>query len=289
MLLRWVLTRDSDAVLSMLARWLIEGDDVTQIRPETWDDVLRTYCVDDSLPKGDATRLAVFRAERFLYPAQNEIYGFLRRGKIDGLARRNGSGEKVIIESFLWAGLRFHSLDGHDIAVPVDGEREPLPLPHPLTDYLSGSVSTTTTPTVWPDPEFPVEQAMILWPPLPAGTCLTGFGSTEGGLIEGVQGGPQSATLRPVPERERADTAVVRTAEPQPAGAISKKRRRDEKRPDIEKAVRELWIKEGRLELPKRRWKALCGAVDQYLEWPRGTCNERTLRRAIEDIEAVNR
>jgi len=39
-----------------------------------------------------------------------------------------------------------------------------LALPRPLADYLSGSVLPTSLPTVWPDPLFPAEQAMRLWP-----------------------------------------------------------------------------------------------------------------------------
>jgi hypothetical protein len=108
-------------------------------------------------------------------------------------------------------------------------------------------------------------------------------GEAEGQVVQ------QADTLSPAPESERANTAAVRAVEPQVAEAISKKRRRNEKRPDIKKAVRELWMKDGRLALPNDGWKALCGAVDQCLEWPRGTCNERTLRRAIKDIEAANR
>jgi hypothetical protein len=46
MLMRWVLTRDSQAVLSMVSEyggWLVEGDEVTRIQPHSWDDVVRGY------------------------------------------------------------------------------------------------------------------------------------------------------------------------------------------------------------------------------------------------------
>jgi hypothetical protein len=122
MLLRWVLTRDSGAVLSMVDHyggWLVEDDNVTRIRPQTWDDVLRDFCIDDSLPQEEKAREAVVKAELFLIPAQEEIRSSLRRGDIEGWARPNGSGDLLKIESIQWAGLRFRSHDGHDIAVPV--------------------------------------------------------------------------------------------------------------------------------------------------------------------------
>jgi hypothetical protein len=167
MLLRWVLTRDIEAVLSMVNDYggcLVEGDKVMRIQPQTRDDVMRAYLIDDSLRKEEQAANAVVKAELFLIPAQEEIYSSLRRGEVDAWARPNGSGDLVKIAPIQWVGLRLRALEGHDIAVPVDNERNPLPLPRPLVDYLSGSIPATSTPTVWPDPLFPAEQAEKAWP-----------------------------------------------------------------------------------------------------------------------------
>ena len=59
MLMRWVLTRDSQAVLSMVndyGGWLVEGDNVTRIRPHSWDDVIRSYLTDDAPSGADRCR-----------------------------------------------------------------------------------------------------------------------------------------------------------------------------------------------------------------------------------------
>ena len=131
MLLCWVLTRDSNVVLSMVDHyggWLVEGDNVTRTRPQSWDDVLRRYSIDDSLPPEEKAVEAVVKAELFVIPAWNEIYSSLRRGKIDSWARPNGSGDIVKIEPIQWAGLRFRIHNGHDIAVPVDSEQNPFAL-----------------------------------------------------------------------------------------------------------------------------------------------------------------
>jgi hypothetical protein len=169
MLLRWVLTRDRDAVVSMVnhygGRWLVEGDNVTRIPPQTWDDVIRAYSIDESLSKEERVAEAVVKAELFVAPALKAVYSALRRGEIVGWARPNGSGDIAEIHPLQWTGLLFHALEGHDIAVPVDSERNLLHLPRPLPDYLSGSVPATSAPTVWPDPQFPAEQALRLWPP----------------------------------------------------------------------------------------------------------------------------
>lgn len=143
MLMRWVLTRDSRAVMSMVndyGGWLVEGDNVTRIRPHSWDDVIRSYLTHDALPKEEKTREAVLKMNLFVIPAQMEIYSSLRRGEIDAWARPNGSGDIVKITPIQWAALRFHAVEGHDTAVPVDAEQDPLLLPRPLADYLSGSV-----------------------------------------------------------------------------------------------------------------------------------------------------
>jgi hypothetical protein len=168
MVMRWVLTGDSNAVLSMLddyGRSLVEGGNVTRIQPLTWDDVARVPVVDASLSAEQQTRDAVLRALREIIPAREQIYAALRRGDLDSLARPNGSGDMARIGPIQWAGLRIRSIDGHDVAVPVDSEQNPLPLPLKLADYLSGAAPATSTPTVWPDPLLPAEMVMQLWPP----------------------------------------------------------------------------------------------------------------------------
>jgi hypothetical protein len=170
MLLSWVLTPDIEAVHSMADEyggWQIDGETAARIQPPSWDDVLRVYAIDDSLPKDERAREAARRAILFVIPARQKVFDALRSGAIEGWARPNGSGDIVKIEPIQWAGLRFRCFHGHDIAVPVDGEGEPLRLPRPLTDYLSGAVPRTFTPTVWPDPLFPGDQVMRLWPAIP--------------------------------------------------------------------------------------------------------------------------
>jgi hypothetical protein len=103
-------------------------------------------------------------------PARERIYDALRNGKIDGWARPNGSGDIRKIEPIQWAGLRLRSWDGHDIAVPVDSEKNFVVLPNPLAEYVAGTVSENTPPTVWPDPVFLVRQIMNLWPKMGSGS-----------------------------------------------------------------------------------------------------------------------
>jgi len=168
MLLRWVLTRDRTDVLTMADAYgtvQVEGDRVTRVRPESWDDASRTHSINESLPAEEKIRTAVIKANMEIIPAQKEIYSSLRRGALDSWARPNGSGDIVLIRPIDWTGLRFHSLDGRDIAIPVDSEYNPLRLPHPLAEYLTGTIPATTTPTAWPDPLFSAEQAIKLWPP----------------------------------------------------------------------------------------------------------------------------
>jgi hypothetical protein len=168
MLLRWVLTRDRAHVLTMADAYgsvRVEGDRVTRVRPESWDDVGRTYSINESLPPEEKIRTIVVKAEMEIIPAQKESYGSLRGGALESWARPNGSGDIVRIKPMDWTGLRFHSLDGRDIAIPVDSEYNPLRLPHPLAEYLIGTIPATTTPTAWPDPLFSAEQAINLWPP----------------------------------------------------------------------------------------------------------------------------
>ena len=201
MLLYWMLDRDFDAVRSMVNDYggsTVKGDKVSRTQSQTWDDVSQCYSIDDSLPEEEKVREAVFRSLVFLLPTQAAIYTRLTRGELDSWARANGSGNIVKIETIQWVGLRIRPFEGHDIAVPVDSERNPLPLARPLSDYVSGLVPATETPTVWPDPFFSPAQALLLWPSDPidqiSGACppiispeegieadLTGFDPHRGG------------------------------------------------------------------------------------------------------------
>jgi hypothetical protein len=162
------IARDRAYVLRMADDYgavQVAGDRVTQVRPQSRDDVIRTYSINKSLPAEEKIRSAVVKAEMEIIPAQKEIYDSLRGGALDSWARPNGSGDIVRIRPMDWTGLRFHSREGRDIAIPVDSEYNPLRLPYPLAEYLIGTIPATTTPTVWPDPLFSAEQAVKLWPP----------------------------------------------------------------------------------------------------------------------------
>jgi hypothetical protein len=174
MLLRWVLTRDRALVLAMAddygASWVgVEGNSVTRVRPQGWDDVAGV--IDKSLPAEERVKAAVLRANVVMIPALKEIHGFLRSGDIQCQARRNGSGDIENVGREQWGGLRIRSFgglrirsfEGRDIAVPVTSEADRLQ-PRSLADYLSGSVPANDTPTVWVDPVFSAEQATKLWP-----------------------------------------------------------------------------------------------------------------------------
>jgi hypothetical protein len=167
MLLQWVLRRDIERVLSMVDEYggcRIDEVGATRIQPPTLDDVSRAHTIDASLLKDEKAKEAVRRANLFVIPARQKIFDALCRGAIDGWARPNGSGDIVKIDAIQWAGLRLSALHGHEIALPVDSEGDPLRLPRPLADYLAGTVPAIIAPTVWPDPVFPAERAMSLWP-----------------------------------------------------------------------------------------------------------------------------
>jgi hypothetical protein len=167
MLLEWVLTRDIETVQSMADEyggWLFDDEGPARFRPPTLDDVLLAHTIDKSLPKDEQAREVVRRANSYVTPARQEIFDALRSGVIDGWARPNGSGDIVKIDPIQWAGLRFRAVNGHDIALPVDSEGDPLSLLRPLADYLAGTVPGNITPTVWPDPVFLAERAMNRWP-----------------------------------------------------------------------------------------------------------------------------
>jgi hypothetical protein len=69
------------------------------------------------------------------------------------------------IEPRQWLGLKFQSLDGHDLAIPVNIDQAPLPLGRPLEDYFAGRVPMDAIPAVWPDPLFAADRILDLWPP----------------------------------------------------------------------------------------------------------------------------
>ena len=143
---------------------LVDGDNVSRYRPASWDDVLRRYTIRDAQPTEENLVTAVLTVETEIIPARREIYAALRRGSLHAWARANGSGDTVQISPLEWIGLRLRSLDGRDIAIPVDAEHHPLTLPYSHAQYLSGAVPAASTPRAWPDPLFAAEDAMRLWP-----------------------------------------------------------------------------------------------------------------------------
>jgi len=82
--------------------------------------------------------------------------------------------------------------------------------------------------------------------------------------------------------------AAAASMEPKPCAETTKRRRRiDERRPDIAKASRALWRRGGRLDF-KLPWKDPCREIEKHLNWPEGECKEYTLRRAIADLKSGN-
>lgn len=174
MLLRWVLTRDRDAVLAMLddcggVRVDLDSRISTRLRLMTWQEVQLEAAIDPSLPHEEQIREGVLRGENIIIPATGAIRDALERGCLTTQARRNGSGDIEAIGPAQWRGLWMRSHDGWDLAVPVDANKQELRLPHPLDDYLSGAVPSWATPTVWVEPEFPAAEITRLWPSSSAG------------------------------------------------------------------------------------------------------------------------
>jgi hypothetical protein len=169
MVLRWVLTLDRVAVLAMVdtygaVRVDLEVGTVSRVVPEDIDAVMTAYNIDESLPPGEErTRTAVMRSERVIR-AKEEIYRALRQGKLEARTRRNGTGDVEKIAHEQWPNLKFRSLNGHDIAVPVDTEQNVLDLRQPIEDYLVGRVPVDVCPAVWPDPLFSASQVLQIWP-----------------------------------------------------------------------------------------------------------------------------
>jgi hypothetical protein len=168
MVLKWVLTRDQAAILAMVATYgavgVFEDHTVSRLAPEDIEAVMIAYCIDPTLPPGeekDAT--AVVRSQRVI-AAKDEIYQALRRGELEARARRNGAGDVETIAPNQWLSLKFQSWDGHDLAVPINVEKDILNLPRAFEDYVGGRVAADVLPAVWPDPHFIAKQVLQIWP-----------------------------------------------------------------------------------------------------------------------------
>src|SRR6202030_3988554 len=98
------------------------------------------------------------------FPARTEIYNALQNGELEARARKNGKSDLVVIKWDQWLSLRFHSIEGHDLALPVDINDQKLPLPHSFDDYLTARAPIDAPPAVWPDPLFRADQVMTRWP-----------------------------------------------------------------------------------------------------------------------------
>jgi hypothetical protein len=170
MVLKWILTRDAEAVLAMAADYgavvvNLETRTSTEVRPATMADVDRAFVIDESITdREERITQAVIRAELRVIPARHEIHDALRQGRFEARSRRNGRGDLVTIESDQWLLLKIDSIAGHDLAVPVDLNQKPLPLQYSLDDYLAARVPIDATPTLWPDPLFRANQTEDLWP-----------------------------------------------------------------------------------------------------------------------------
>jgi hypothetical protein len=168
MVLKWVLNRDGKAVLDMVDTYgavgVLEDGTVSLLVPEDIEAVGIAYCTDPAFfPGEERTVAAVVRSQRVI-AAKAEIYRALRRGELEVRARRNGVGDIEKIPPEQWLSLKLVSWNGHDLAVPIDIEKNTLH-PLPTADYLTGSVPIDTRPLVWPDPLFSARQVVHIWPP----------------------------------------------------------------------------------------------------------------------------
>jgi hypothetical protein len=199
MFLRWVLTRDEDAVERMLRQY---GDILVGMRfipapkmqpAPTWNDVLNQYELKPPVPETTENKELVNIVIRstMLTTATQQIYSALQRGAVEMYGCANGSGDVERIAPAEWTRLRFFGIDGHDVELPRDVNNEPLTLSRPIADYLSCSVPPTDKPTVWIDPECPSPQVLKEWP--------------------AVRGGQETSRVR---QPEPSDGVIFRTGAP---------------------------------------------------------------------------
>jgi hypothetical protein len=170
MVLEWVLSRDMQAVLAIAAAhgaMKVDPDagTITEIRSASMRDVERTHAIDESIAdREEKIAQAIVWGDLKGIPARREFYDALRQGELEARARRNGRGDLVVIERDQWLLLKFDSIEGHELALPVDINGRQLPLPSSFDNYLAACVPIDATPTVWPDPLFTADQVMRRWP-----------------------------------------------------------------------------------------------------------------------------
>ena len=97
MVLKWVLVRDLSPVVAMTESYgataFSEDGKSRTIVPEDLSTVMTGYCTDTKLPLGqESIRETVLRSQRAI-AAKEKIYRALRRGDLEGRARRNGTGD----------------------------------------------------------------------------------------------------------------------------------------------------------------------------------------------------
>jgi hypothetical protein len=204
MVLKWVLTHDAEAVLALEANYGgvmvdLETGTSTAVPLPTMRDVERAFIIDGWIGETTFAQEAVLRSELTI-PARRQIYDALKQGRLEGRARRNGRGDVVIVESNQWLLLKIDSIEGHDLAIPVDVYQEPLPLPYSYGDYLAARVPLDAAPTVWPDPLFRADQAKELWPAATVNSARevseAASASSHGGMSDQVRETTADRNLR---------------------------------------------------------------------------------------------
>jgi hypothetical protein len=168
MVLKWVLTRNQAGVVAMADTYgavgVFEDGTVSHLVPKDMEAVLIEYCTDPTFAPGEErAAAAVVRSERAI-EAIREMHAALCRGSLKTHSRRNGSGDVEEIDPSQWVSLKLQSCNGHDVAVPVDVQKQPLNLLREIADYIAGKVSPDSLPTVWPDPIFSADRVMQIWP-----------------------------------------------------------------------------------------------------------------------------
>jgi len=126
MVLEWVLSRDMQAVLAIAAdHGAVEVDTVAktvmEIRPASMRDVERTHAIDEAISdQEEKIARAIVWSDLKGIPARREVYDALKQGELEARSRRNGRGDLVVIERDQWLSLKFYSVEGHELALPVD-------------------------------------------------------------------------------------------------------------------------------------------------------------------------